>query len=74
MVMTEDKTMTPSQMHQKATEHNGRYLLMRRFRKGDSEKDALYDAAQWLVDHGYARWINSNFAPGIELTGKPMES
>ena len=65
--------MTPSQMHAEAEKHNGRYLLMRRGREGaDPEKDALYGAAQWLVDNGYARWLRSNFAPGIELTMKPL--
>lgn len=34
-------------MYGKAMKHNGRYLLPRRFRKGDPEKDALYNV--WLI-------------------------
>lgn len=54
-----------------AKDHAGRYLLPRRFRK-DQHAD-LYQAAEWLVEHQYARWVNwgSSFAPGIVLTGKP---
>ncbi len=65
--------MTPSQMYAEAERHERRYLLMRRYRKGDPAKDALYDTAQWLVDQGYAHWLGSfnTFAPGIELTNKP---
>ena len=65
--------MTPKQMYAEAEKNDRRYLLMRRYHKGDPEKNALYDAAEWLVDHGYARWIRGNFAPGIELTTKPSQ-
>ena len=47
-----------------------RYLLPRRFNEGDEpEKDALYDAAEWLVSEGHAKWLpsNSTYAPGIEF-------
>jgi hypothetical protein len=52
----------------------GRYLLMRRPPRGPDPE--LYRAARWLVDQGYARWLDwsSNFAPGIELTGKPWRT
>lgn len=49
----------------KAQQHNGRYLLPQR------PPAALMKAAQWLIYNGFARWITSSFAPGIELTGKP---
>jgi len=55
----------------KARAHEGRYLLPRRFGRGPDS--ALYKAADWLVRHGYARWLpwSSTFAPGIETTQKP---
>lgn len=64
--------MTPSQMHAEAEKHEGRYLLRRRFGR-DRAKDQFYIAADWLVDHGYAFWLDaySSMAPGIQLTGKP---
>lgn len=69
-----DTQLTPSQMYREAQKHGDRYLLMKRFRRGDLQKDALYETAGWLVDNGYARWIDSGstFAPGIRLTGKPF--
>lgn len=54
-----------------ASRSNGRYLLMRRYKKGNAELDAKYDAAEWLVGNGYARWLTGQMAPGIELTDKP---
>lgn len=52
----------------RAQEHNGRYLLRRPYGRPTT---GLYRAAQWLIEHGYARWIRTHMAPGIELTGKP---
>lgn len=58
-------------MYGEALLHDGRYLLMRRYKKGNPELDAKYDAAEWLVGNGYAEWLRSDMAPGIRLTGKP---
>lgn len=57
----------------KAAQHGNRFLLPRRLKEGDPEKDALYDAAGWLVMEGYARWIDSSssMAPGIYLITRP---
>jgi hypothetical protein len=61
-------------MRTSAREHEGRYLLRRRFRrpepydlKSDTDKD--WDAAEALVDRGEARWISrySTLHPGIEF-------
>lgn len=60
-------------MYGKAMANGGRFLLMRRFNKGDDpEKDVLYDAAEWLCGNGYAQWLTGDMAPGIRLTGKPF--
>lgn len=66
--------MTPRQMYDKALQHENRYLLPMRYGR-DPEKDALYATADWLVNNGYARFISamSDFAPGIQLTGKPYD-
>lgn len=58
----------------KAYAHGHRYLLPRRF--GRQHHAELYNAADWLVQHQYARWISygSNAAPGIVLTGRPWPS
>jgi hypothetical protein len=55
-------------MYEIAQEHGDRFLLPR-FNTGTGQ----YETAQWLVNNGYARWIDggSSFSPGIELTGKP---
>lgn len=57
-----------------AKRHEDRYLLPRRYRMSNpnAEVDALYDAAQWLVNNGYARWVSasSSLHPGIILTGR----
>lgn len=68
--------MTAAKMHAEAIDHSWRYLLPRRFRRGDPETDRLYEVAQELVDGGYARWIESysDLAPGIRLTTKPFPS
>jgi hypothetical protein len=58
-------------MYGKAMQHDGRYLLRRRFKKGDAELDAQYDAAGWLCGNGYAQWLTGDMAPGIRLTDKP---
>ncbi len=65
---------SPKAMWDIAREHGDRYLLPRRFKAGiDPDRDRLYEHADWLVDHRYARRLrgDSNFAPGIELTGRP---
>jgi hypothetical protein len=58
-----------------AREHGDRYLLPRRFngRSLDDETNKTYEAAQGLVESGYAHWLgfDSSLAPGIRLTGKP---
>jgi hypothetical protein len=55
----------------RAREHGDRYLLPRVH--GSYQRPLIYQAADWLVWNGYAKWIPSwsTFAPGIELTGKP---
>jgi hypothetical protein len=59
-------------MYGEAERHDGRYLLMRRIKGvGSPELNAKYDAAEWLVGNGYARWLTGDMAPGISLTGKP---
>lgn len=57
-----------------AKAHDGRFLLPRRFRREPvgtvSDPDATeidYEACRELVHEGLARWLNSNFSPGIEL-------
>ena len=57
-----------------AVEHSGRYLLPRRYSKGNREVDELYDACEALIDSGHAKWLPSyaSSAPGIVLTGKPQ--
>lgn len=58
--------------------HDGRYLLPRMFRAPEetaTETDHDYVACRQLVYSGHARWLSfaSTFAPGIKLTGKPLE-
>jgi hypothetical protein len=61
-----------------AWEHEGRYLLARRFHRlrhrvsDPTELDLLYEACGELVNQGFARWMRGQFAPGIKLTGKPL--
>jgi hypothetical protein len=57
-----------------AKAHGNRYLLRRRFRRFGVTTE--WNAAEALVMSGHARWIPnySNYAPGIELTGKPLDT
>lgn len=70
--MDNDETEA-KKMWDAAREHDGRYLLPRRYTMNDPEKNVAYKTADWLVSMRYARWIpwGSSFAPGIELTGRP---
>jgi len=55
----------------KARDHDGMYLLRRRYPKLTGFKDELdleYDACQELVFENRARWISGKYAPGIRLT------
>lgn len=64
--------MTPEEMIEVAKQHDGRYLLQRRFSPGDVALDAKYECAEWLVSNGYACWIStlSSKYPGIILTSR----
>lgn len=55
-----------------ATQHGGQYLLPRRTTPDDGQRIAC----ESLVDSGHARWIpfTSSMAPGIRLTGKPIDT
>lgn len=60
-----------------ATEHNGKYLLHRRYRKTrlweePTELDKEYAACDELVSEGYAYWLQTQQSPGIMLSGKPI--
>ena len=67
--MTETVDDDMRRVFQKATEHEGRFLLLTR----DSHS-VDYHACQRLVFGGYAKEISqwSDMRPGIELTGKPL--
>lgn len=53
-----------------AKAHCGRYYLRPNYRHFLDEEPPLYKAARWLVNHGYARWLDAT-GPGIMLTAKP---
>jgi hypothetical protein len=57
-----------------AYEHEGRFLLPRRYRKSEppTELDLQYEACQALVDARYAVWLGGNSAPGIQMRYPPM--
>lgn len=56
-----------------AESHDGRYLLHRRY-GNPPPPDRHYDACAALVYSRHAKWLSSNsdYAPGIRLTGKPI--
>lgn len=62
-------------MYSEAQKHGDRFLLPRHFHRHRELEKPEWKAAEWLVNHGFARWISvgSTFYPGIELTGKPLQ-
>lgn len=71
--------MTPraSEIMETAKSHDGRYLLPLRFRfepvgtVADPDAAELdYEACRELVHERLARWLSSNYAPGIELRNR----
>jgi hypothetical protein len=62
-----------------AEANEGRHLVPKRWRKYNDmsppdDLDREYQACDDLVSAGYAQWLNGNSAPGIRLTGKPLDA
>lgn len=51
---------------------DGHYFLTHKY---DDRPEPKWDACRALVESGHARWMSSSsdYAPGIILTGKPLE-
>lgn len=64
---------TPAEIFSKASEHDGRYLLPRKY---TDKPDPQRDACETLVESKHAVWLPwwSDYSPGIALTGRPLES